>query len=313
MAMRAFISYSHADEKALERLHKHLAVLQRDQAISAWFDHAILPGAVLDEAIRSELESSDLFLALLSPDYLASNYCYEKEFEHALALAQAEKLRIVPVIIEPCDWLATPFRQFLALPKEGKPVSEWTNANNAYLDIVTGLRSLTTSPAARSAPAAAPVEGNAPRRVKLKRDFDTIERAAFADEAFATLRDYFRAAATELAQASDDLRTSFEEMSPTAFTCSLVNRASRNRREAHITVHNGKGQRMLGDISYVYERHASGNSSNGGIRVEADEYNLFLTTDSLWGSRNEAPKLSGRQAAEWLWNQFVERAGVEYD
>lgn len=318
MPVRAFISYSHADEKTLDRLHKHLAVLQREGVLAAWYDHAILPGANLNEAIKSEIDRSDIFLALVSPDYLFSKYCYEKEFQHALELQKLGKLRIVAIIVEPCDWLSTPFSELMALPKDGKPIAEWTNANNAYLDIVNGLRRLLAEPRAVATPAVSALleaEGaTSARRIRLKRDFDAIQRAEFADEAFAILQDYFRAAAVELGQASEDLRTRFEVMSPTAFTCSLVNRASRRNGEAHITVHNSKGRRGgFGDISYIYEKHAEANTSNGSIRVEADEYNLYLVTDNMWGGRSNAPKQSPKQAAEWLWNQFVEKAGVEYE
>lgn len=320
MPIRAFISYSHADEKALERLHKHLAVLQREDLLAAWYDHAILPGENLGQTINAELDRSDLFLALLSPDYLASKYCYEKEFQHALDLAKEGRLRIVAIVVEPCDWLSTQFSQLMALPKDGKPVSEWMNANNAYLDVASGIRRLIEDPAtaadrgdgeeARDARFAA-----AARRIRLKRDFDAIQRAEFADEAYAAIEDYFRTASSELSEASEELRTRFEVMSSTAFTCSLVNRASRRNGEAHITVHNGKGHRGgFGDISYVYERYADTGTSNGSIRVDADEYNLFLVTDSFGGGGGrDASKQSPRQAAEWLWSQFVQRAGVEYE
>jgi len=140
MVAAAFLSYSHADEKALERLHKHLAVLKRDGTLPTWSDHAILPGDQLDGVISAQLERSQIFVALVSPDYLASQYCYDKEFTRALELAAAGRMRIVPVILEPCDWLSSPFKDFAALPKDGQPISDFTNPNIAYLNVVTGLR-----------------------------------------------------------------------------------------------------------------------------------------------------------------------------
>ena len=44
MSLNAFISYSHADNKFLEDLHKHLAMLKRERALNAWSDHDILAG-----------------------------------------------------------------------------------------------------------------------------------------------------------------------------------------------------------------------------------------------------------------------------
>lgn len=315
MTETAFISYAHADAKALDRLHKHLAMLLREGALTAWTDHAILAGDRVDGAISERLAKSSLFIALVSPDYLASRYCYEKEFRRALELAAAGRLRIVPVILEPCDWLASPLKDFLALPKDGAPISTWTNQNNAYLGVVTELRRLLTEPeeARRTAPSMPDAPAGPTRRPRIKQDFDAIQRAEFADKAFTVIQAYFHASCIELA-CIEDLRARFEVMDPTAFTCSVVNRARTNSGEAHITVRNGKGRNFgLGDISYVYQRYAESNSSNGSIRVEHDDYQLYLTLDAFGMSGRDKERLTPEQAAERLWTEFVGRAGIEYD
>lgn len=292
-------------------------MLRREGVISAWVDRKILPGGPFDAEITARLEDSSIFVALLSPDYLDSEYCYEKEFERALELYELGRMTIVPVIIEPCDWKASPFQQFVALPKDGKPVSEWTNPNNAFLDIVNGLRRLAQAggkPPATSTDAKA--EADMPlRRVRVKRDFDSIDKSKFGDCAFEVFKKYFSAASTEIAAASEDIKTSFEEMSAQAFTCTIVNRARRDGGEAHITVRNQKGRRFaIGDISYVFEAYSEGNSANGSIRIEADEYDLYLSDDSYIGRRRgDAAKLTPEAAAERLWNHFVEQAGIAYE
>src|SRR5882757_3406983 len=114
---KAFISYSHRDEKALDRLHAHLATLRRAGQITAWFDREILGGDSVDNQIEASLKSSEIFLALVSPDFLASNYCYEREMEVALKRHEEASLRVIPVILEPCDWKSTPLGKLKALPK----------------------------------------------------------------------------------------------------------------------------------------------------------------------------------------------------
>ena len=320
MTTTAFISYSHADDKSLERLHTHLAVLRRDGNLSAWYDHAILPGGHLDREIEAQLAKSELFLALVSPDYLASNYCYEKEFEHALKLADAGNLRIIPIILEPCDWLASPLSQFKALPKDGLPISEWKNQNNAFLNVTTGLRLLLDGKAERSKRESGTTEGSSRsqppssnKRPKIKRDFDAIDKADFADKTYEIIKGYFNASCDELRATSDDLRAKFENMSSTAFTCTVVNRGKRNGGEAHITVHNGKQrERGLGDITYVFARYAEINTANGFISVEADDYNLYLSMHLGFTGDREA-KYAPEQAAALLWNEFVTKAGIEYE
>lgn len=313
MTIDAFISYAHADEKALERLHKHLAMLLRDGTLNTWSDHKILAGEKIGETISASLSESSLFIALLSPDYLASNYCYEKEFQHAQQLAAAGSIRIIPVILESCDWLSSPFREYMALPKDGKPISEWANQNNAYLDVVTGLRLVIED--MRN-----PLETEkkreqvrqAVRRPRIKQDFDAIQRSEFADQAFEVIRGYFQDSCRELNDiGGGNLKAKFERMDETAFTCTVVNHGRRGGSEAHITVRNCKGRTPFGDINYVFQRYADSNTSNGSIRVDADDYNMFLTLDNF--HRQENTKFSFEQAAEALWLEFVAQAGIEYE
>jgi TIR domain len=312
MALDAFISYSHADEKALERLHKHLAMLRRDKTLNAWSDHKVLPGEKFGDKISEKLARSGLFLALLSPDYLDSNYCYEKEFQQAQQLAAADKIRIIPIILEPCDWLASPFAEYKALPKDGKPISEWANQNNAYLNVVTGLREVAESLGTPQTGEAGGEARQSARRLRIRQDFDAIQRSEFADQAFQAMCDYFEGSCRELNEVGDtNLKAKFEKMDANAFTCTVVNRGRRGGSEAHITVRNCKGRVPFGDINYVFERYADGNSSNGVIRVDADDYNLFLRMNRY--GQGEESKFSFQQAAEALWLEFVKNAGIEYE
>src|SRR5262245_39224782 len=136
---KAFISYSHLDEHALTRLTKHLAMLRREGSLSEWFDQKILPGGDIDAEISRHLDECQLFLPRVSPDFLASHYCFEKELARALSRHDEGSMRVVPVIIQDCDWKSSPLAKLKALPKDGKPVADWTNENNAWVDVVTQL------------------------------------------------------------------------------------------------------------------------------------------------------------------------------
>ena len=123
--MKAFISYSHKDTVAAERLHTHLASLRREGRIDAWFDRRIMPGDPIDIEIAGELETCGLFLMLVSPDFLASDYCVDRELRRALERNHAGEARVVPIIVEPSDWRSSPLGQLKALPRDGKAISEW--------------------------------------------------------------------------------------------------------------------------------------------------------------------------------------------
>src|ERR1700685_154356 len=102
--MEAFISYSHYDSAMLEHLHTHLAQLRRDELITAWTDRNIDAGGQIDDQIGHALKNAQIFIALLSPQYIASRYCYEEEFSAALEREKSATITVVPVIVQPCDW-----------------------------------------------------------------------------------------------------------------------------------------------------------------------------------------------------------------
>ncbi|RZP20266.1 MAG: toll/interleukin-1 receptor domain-containing protein [Erythrobacter sp.] len=314
--MRAFISYSHRDAEALDRLHTHLKPLVREGQIETWFDRDILAGDELDADITEQLETCELVLLIVSPDFLASDYCVEREMQRALQRHDASEARVVPIIIEPCDWTSSPLRKLKAVPKDGKPVSEWTNENNAYLDVVQELRRILEAgvmPKAQTAPhvpEAVSIEQPQARRYRVQRDFDEIDRSDFRERAFQMIRDYFQRATAEI-DSIEDLRGRFTPLSDTSFTCTIVNRA-RDRGVAHITVHRCSTRYGFGDITYSFEENAPDNTSNGGFSIEADEYELFLTERSFGYGEQDA-RLSPEDAAENLWTIFLQNAGVTYD
>jgi hypothetical protein len=315
---KAFISYSHRDAKALDRLHAHLAMLRRDGLIDAWYDHEILAGDEVDQEINSQLEESDLFLALVSPDFLNSNYCYEREMKTALKRHEEGSLRVIPIILEPCDWRASPLGNLKALPKDGKPISLWTNENVAYLDVVTEIRRLCELPSNKrgsgkiAQQSTAPVErGTGPRRYRIQREFDSIDRDEFRQKSFADIQDYFRRSVSELSEIGDPIRARFEKISEIAFACTVLNKAGR-AKEAHITVRSG-GDGPFGDgITYSFSRHSD--SINGMILVEADEFELYLKADSfgIRSTKNDG-RMSTDEVANALWREFISHAGIEHE
>lgn len=309
---KAFISYSHADSKYLERLHKHLAMIRRDGTLSAWTDNEIFPGNNIDEDVKNNLLNSSLFLALISADYLNSRYCYDIEFAKAQELENSGKLRIVPIIVEPCDWQASPFKKYLALPKDGKPISEWANQNNAFLDIITKLRSIVKGIESESSGEYESSFQKPQRRPIVKKDFDAIQKAEFQDQSYSVIERYFKESCSELNSiGGGSLKARYENMNATAFTCTVVNRERKSNSEAHITIWNSKGRGHFGDICYIDQRHAENNSSNGSIKVENDDYNMYLSFNTF--HLEDGKRYSAEQAAERLWNKFVSRVGIDYE
>lgn len=314
--MKAFISYPHKDSEALDRLHVHLASLRRDGKIDAWFDREILAGDELDKEIAAQLESCELFLLLVSPDFLASDYCVEKEMTRALQRHEAGQARVVPIIVEPCDWTSSPLRKLKAVPLDGKPISEWTNRNTAFLNVIQEIRRIVDQgfgsavPEPRAA-SNTPTAGRTAteRRYRIQREFDEIDRSDFRDAAFRIIKDYFGNAVREL-DTVEGLRGRFADYGDTSFGCVVVN-SGLGRGTAHLTVHCGRGRHSFSDIYYSFEEKAAENTANGGFSIEADEYELFLRP--MMNFTRDDGRLTAESAAERLWGELLQQAGIAYD
>jgi len=148
--LKIFCSYSHKDAHLRDELVKHLETLRRQRFIEIWHDRRIVPGDKWRQEINSNLDQADVVLLLVSPDFLASKYCYEKELKTALRLAKAGRTRILPIILRPCDWRESPIGQFQALPSDGKPISSWHSRDEIWATIAAELRSLASKPSASS-------------------------------------------------------------------------------------------------------------------------------------------------------------------
>jgi len=138
----AFVSYSHRDERYRVKLQISLAQLQRENLVTVWHDRKILPGQEWEREIDRNLESAGIVLLLVSPDFLASNYCYGNEMVRALERHRSGSATVVPIILRPSDWQRSPFASLQVLPTEGRPVSRWSNRDEAWLNVAQGLRRL---------------------------------------------------------------------------------------------------------------------------------------------------------------------------
>src|SRR2546427_11814161 len=98
-ALSVFISYAHEDEKLLQELETHLSLMRRQELISDWHDHQILAGDEWEHAINQQLKTASIILLLISPNFLASEYCYNIEMRQALERHKCSEARGIPVIL----------------------------------------------------------------------------------------------------------------------------------------------------------------------------------------------------------------------
>jgi len=139
-AIRLFYSYSHKDEELRKELEEHLSLLRRQGVISGWHDRMIGAGEEWKGQLDTNLEEAQIILLLISPSFLASDYCYDIETKRALDRHDKGEATVIPVLLRPVDWQGAPFFRLQGLPIDLRPVTTWTNRDEAFMNIAQGIR-----------------------------------------------------------------------------------------------------------------------------------------------------------------------------
>ena len=133
--LKVFITYSHNDLQQNTELKTCLAVMESEGKIKLGDDNEILLGDEWYKAISTNLAASDILLYLVSATSLASKNC-NKELAEALNF----NIRVIPIILEDCDWQHHQLSDFQALPDKGKPINKWQPASDGWQNVVDGIR-----------------------------------------------------------------------------------------------------------------------------------------------------------------------------
>lgn len=138
--IEVFVSYAHEDEALRDQLAKQLRGWEREGFIRLWYDRDIGAGKEWRAEIDTHLDIAQVVLLLISPDFIASEYCNSVEVQRAMEKHEAGVARVVPILLRPVHWYDAPFGKLQALPKNGKPVVLWQNLDEAFFDVATGVR-----------------------------------------------------------------------------------------------------------------------------------------------------------------------------
>lgn len=135
-----FYSYSHKDRKLLDVLIEHLSNLKRQGLISDWVDHKIRAGREWKDEIDEHLKSARIILLLVSPSFMASDYCVTVEMKWAMQRHETKEALVIPVILRQFDWKGAPFSKLQFLPSNAKAITSWSNRDAAFTNVAEGIR-----------------------------------------------------------------------------------------------------------------------------------------------------------------------------
>lgn len=333
---KLFFSYCHANEALRNRLEIHLALLKHQGLIETWHDRRILAGDNIDEAIDTNLESADVILLLVSADFIASRYCYSIEMNRALERHHQRTARVIPIIVDHCDWHSAPFGKLNAVPNDGKAITSWPNPEQALAEIAREVRKVIEAAAPTVAPAvAAPLRPSlaqfasqpalpqhselaavsasgaqvceAPRssNLRLKKQFTDFDRDKFLHDSFEYMVKFFDTSLTELASRNDGIQVRFQRIDAVSFAA-LIYRGGKVAAECSVRVGGLGGRSSM--LSFSYNANASPGSSNEMLTVEVDTQSIYFKPMGMQlRGMGQNAQLSEQGASEHFWSLFIER------
>jgi hypothetical protein len=148
LKLKIFLSYSHKDNlipnQNIEAFRRHLAPLKDNGFVEEWYDRFLLAGDKIKEKIDCNIENADIICLFLSAYSLDSFEC-KAEKRKAIELNKKKNIPVIPIILSKCGLKDYPeFDGLLAIPTDGKPVSEFSDNNEAWYDVYQNLKPVIT-------------------------------------------------------------------------------------------------------------------------------------------------------------------------
>lgn len=292
-------------------------MLKRQGVIETWHDRRITAGQDVHQTIDDHINSDEIILLLISADFLASDYCYEIEMRRAMERHQATEAIVIPIILRACDWRHAPFGKLNATPRDGKPVTQWPDLDEAFLQVAKAVREAAAriagtknraphqdmKPTAVSMPVVVRNSGPRSSNLRVKKTFNQREKDQFRLDSFEFMARFFENSLAELSVRNQDLEGVFRRVDANRFFATLYREG---RDVARATVYMGNDGFGRG-INYVQGETMQSNSMNESLTVEADDQTLYFRSMGMASfGRSHEQKLSQEGAAEAFWSILID-------
>ncbi len=136
------ILYAENDFDLYSQFQKHIKVLEHNGLIKIWDEANIVPNMAWKDAIKKSIIDSDIVIALISNDFLYSDFYYNELFKTAIELHHRHKIKLIPVLVRHCYWEVSFVNQLeTVLPQERKPITDnfWNSTDFAFKQVVKSI------------------------------------------------------------------------------------------------------------------------------------------------------------------------------
>lgn len=102
--LRVFILYARENISDLVNIVASVKNIFEAKEADFWYDEKITGGADIKDSINEEIRRADLFVPLISRDFINSDWCLNGELRPAYAETKRRRCFIMPIVLRDCDW-----------------------------------------------------------------------------------------------------------------------------------------------------------------------------------------------------------------
>jgi len=142
-SLKIFFLYSKSDKRLAEILMHYLTPMVKMRKVDICDGSEVIAGKDWDLDTKERYNQSDIYIALISPDFVASDFCYQDDLKLVIEKHQNKRAVMLPILVR-----FTPFWKELGigkldyLPIDGKPISQWKDEEEALFEIMKYIKKL---------------------------------------------------------------------------------------------------------------------------------------------------------------------------
>jgi hypothetical protein len=140
--IKVFCSFAPQDKIAVDRLEDHLSILKHDGLIEIWHAGKITAGTERERERSIQLQRADIVLLIVSPNYMASQQCYDVEATQAVQMANAGIVHLAWIPFRRVMHGGAVFSDFPNLLKDGKFIRDWPDKDKPLHEICQEIDAL---------------------------------------------------------------------------------------------------------------------------------------------------------------------------
>jgi hypothetical protein len=127
------VSLAHSDAAYRQKIEVQLKALKDRNLIEYWSDNELFSSSRWEEKIKAEMDKANVFLLLLSQEFIVSDFISREEIPYARRRVEEGIALVISIGMRPVNLacMLPELKEFQVLPTGMRPVSRWGDEDEA--------------------------------------------------------------------------------------------------------------------------------------------------------------------------------------